>query len=433
MQTLIKFNNFINELKKDNSRNYKISILTKYRDDEDIKYYLNFVYNNFIVTGISDKKLNKKFDDITADYSEPIINFLEYLRLFNTGTDEIVKKCQQVLNSTSDETLKNLLYSIITKNLPLGIDAKTINKVIPNLIPEFSVMLANKYFDKPELVEGKKFAITTKIDGMRCIMLKAENEVTFWSRQGQQIIGLVDLENEAMNKLPANVCLDGELVAISDNPDTYKQTMKLARTKDIEKHGLKMKVFDAMSVDEFKNQNCPLCYDERRINLLKIFGENKTLEEINSDYIYFELLNILYEGTDTSKIIELLNDQTAKGEEGIMINISDAKYDFKRTNSLLKVKKFLDTEVLCIGFEEGTNSNKGTLGALICEYKNNTLKVGSGFSEEQRDYIWKHKYEYLNQYITIKYFEETYNSITNLPSLRFPVFLRKRLDSNGLE
>ena len=34
--------------------------------------------------------------------------------------------------------------------------------------------------------------------------------------------------------------------------------------------------------------------------------------------------------------------------------------------------------------------------------------------------------EYLNKFITVKYFEESYNSTTGIPSLRFPVFIRKR-------
>ena len=55
MKTLFKFKHFIEELNQDNSRNYKTAVLEKYKDDEDIKYYLNFVFNPFI-TGISDKK-----------------------------------------------------------------------------------------------------------------------------------------------------------------------------------------------------------------------------------------------------------------------------------------------------------------------------------------------------------------------------------------
>ena len=147
------------------------------------------------------------------------------------------------------------------------------------------------------------------------------------------------------------------------------------------------------------------------------------------DFKYFEKLPILYQGTDTSKIIELLEEQTSKGEEGVMINVWDAPYDFKRTNQLLKVKKFQDTEVKVIGFQEGTNKYAGTLGALVCEYKYSTVDVGSGFSDALRDEIWANKDVWLGKIITVKYFEETYNSATGLPSLRFPVFIRVREDA----
>ena len=59
MLTLNKFYNFVEKLKQNNSRNYKISVLNEYKDDEDIKYYLNFLFNPYITTGISDKKLSK--------------------------------------------------------------------------------------------------------------------------------------------------------------------------------------------------------------------------------------------------------------------------------------------------------------------------------------------------------------------------------------
>ena len=39
-----------------------------------------------------------------------------------------------------------LFDKVLVKNLQLGIDAKTINKVIPNLIPTFNVQLAEKIF-----------------------------------------------------------------------------------------------------------------------------------------------------------------------------------------------------------------------------------------------------------------------------------------------
>ena len=421
MKTLIKFKQFIDELKLDNGRNYKISVLEKYKFDSDIKYYLNFICNPFIVTGLSNKKLSKAFDNL-KDYipeNYTIKELLEYIQTNNTGTDENIKHCQVILSRIENNDLKELLFLILTKNLPIGIDAKTINKVIPNLIPQFSVMLANRYFDKPEIVEGKEFAITTKIDGSRIIAIKENGKIKFFTRQGQHYEGLVDLEEELKNVNKDNFVLDGELVAINTSKEeTYKNTTNLASTKEHNKHGLRMLVFDYLELNEFKTQNCITKYIDRRNKLNEIFENNK-LE-------YFFKLPLLYQGTDTSKIIELLNSETSKGEEGIMINLTNSFYEFKRTNVLLKVKKFLDTEVKVIGFEPGINKYENTLGSLICEYKGNTLNVGSGISDELRDYIWTHQDEYLNKFITVKYFEESYNSTTGIPSLRFPVFIRKR-------
>ena len=428
MKTLAEFKQFVEEINLENGRNYKISILEKYTDNDNVKYYLHYLLNPYIVTGISEKKLQKlksmKPDHAIVLETATVKDMLKYISTYNTGADNYLETMKDFTDRVLPEEYHDLFYKIITKNVILGVDTKTVNKVMPNLIPTFNVMLANKYFDKPELVEGKEFAITTKIDGMRCIMLKENGSVTFWSRQGQKIDGLVDLEEEA-KYFPDNLCLDGELIADVGNPDTYKDTMKRARNKDAEKHGLKMMVFDCMSAEEFRNQYANNAYHKRRDLLDCVFNGAWFIH----DFKYFEKPPILYRGTDTSKIVELLEEQTSKGEEGIMINIWDAPYDFKRTNQLLKVKKFQDTEVKVVGFQEGTNKYAGTLGALVCEYKYSTVDVGSGFSDALRDEIWANKDAWLGKIITVKYFEETYNSATGLPSLRFPVFIRVREDA----
>lgn len=425
---LAKFKQFSEEILAEAGRNYKISVLEKYKDDADIKYLLNFIYNPYIVTGLSEKKLNKELFVLNSLFIEyttynNLRDLLEYLKVHNTGRDDDIATVQETRNAHFANDAE-LFDRIVTKNVQLGIDAKTINKVIPGLIPEFNVQLSNKYFDKPEVVEGKEFVITTKIDGSRIIAMKDNGQVSFWTRQGQKYEGLVDLEAALKSISEDNFAFDGEIVAMdTDKEDTYKNTMKLSRTKETVKHGLKMLVFDYMPIADFKIQRCQMTYSTRRSTLSAIFDHN-------SQHLapYFELLPMLYKGYDTSKIIEFLNEQTAKGEEGIMINICDAPYDFKRTNNLLKCKKFLDTEVKIIDYEEGANKLAGTLGAFVCEYKNNIVKVGSGLSDEDRAYFWANKEKYLNKYITVKYFEESYDSKTNLPSLRFPIYMRVRED-----
>ena len=96
---------------------------------------------------------------------------------------------------------------------------------------------------------------------------------------------------------------------------------------------------------------------------------------------------------------------------------------------LKTLDNWLKIDLKVVGFQEGTNKYAGTLGALVCEYKYSTVDVGSGFSDALRDEIWANKDAWLGKIITVKYFEETYNSATGLPSLRFPVFIRVREDA----
>lgn len=427
---LAKFKQFVDEITAEAGRNYKISVLEKYKDDEDIKYLLDFIYNPYITTGISNKKLNKQLTDICV---MPYLNsdgfklLLQYLKVNNTGTDRDIALIQDFkvrhLGYSYDSgptELCKLFDAIVTKNIQLGIDAKTINKVIPGLIPEFNVQLANKYFDKPEVVEGKEFVLTTKIDGSRIIAMKDNGKVSFWTRQGQPYEGLVDLQTELENSPEDNFVFDGEIIAIdTDLENTYKNTMKLSRTKDQAKHGLQMLVFDYMPIANFKMQCCPLDYRSRRGVLTAIFDFN--------NFKYFKLLPKLYQGTDTSKIIEILNEQVALGNEGIMLNVVNAPYHFGRTWDLLKIKLFKDCDLVITGFEEGTNKLQGTLGALILDYKGNELRCGSGFSDEQRAEIWANRDQYLGKIAEIKYFEETYNQNGGI-SLRFPTFKDIRED-----
>ena len=175
-----------------------------------------------------------------------------------------------------------------------------------------------------------------------------------------------------------------------------------------------------MHIDEWKAQKSEHDYIERRMLLDGLSSAHP--------HTYFEVLPILYKGIDTSKITELLDEMVAQGSEGIMVNLCDAKYEFKRTNALLKCKKFSDADLEIIGFEEGTGRLTGTLGAILVRYKKgNVVKVGSGFTDEMRAEIWADTSKYLGRICTVKYFEETTNKDGGI-SLRFPTFVSIRTD-----
>ena len=177
MRTLQHFRDFVNEIMASNSRLHKQAVLKKYADDFIIQEYLKIAFDPYVVFGISTKKLHKEVKGSAPDIGIiTVFKLFEYLEKHNTGTTTEILLCQMVLNeiASHDSECAELLEKLICKDLSIGCDSKTINKEIPGLIPTFDVMLANKYFDKPEYVEGKLFAITTKIDGGRIIAIKQE-------------------------------------------------------------------------------------------------------------------------------------------------------------------------------------------------------------------------------------------------------------------
>ena len=425
MKTLQHFNEFVKEITSNNSRKFKQEVLQKYKDDEVIQKYLSIIFDPYTVYGISAKKLAKEVRVGECQCPVTVFDLFDYLKEHNTGKDYDIAVCQVAIDWIAFDNLEcvELLKKIICKDLSIGVDSKTIAKVMPGIIRTFDVQLAQKYFEKPERVIGKHFVVTTKIDGGRIIAIKDNGQVSFYTRAGQRYEGLVDLEREMLDTLPDGTVLDGEITILDNkgipSKEAYKRAMKLTRS-DGEKHGLKMICFDAMYIDEWKTQTCTHDYTERRLLLQGLMSTHP--------HTYFEVLPVLYAGDDTAKILELLDEAIANKEEGVMINISDAKYEFGRTWNLMKVKKMNTLDLEIVGFEEGSGRLAGTLGAIHVRYKNgNLVKVGSGFSDELRNTIWENQASICGAICEISYFEDSSNADGGV-SLRFPVFKDFRPD-----
>ncbi len=418
MKTLMHFRDFVKEMNAYNSRKYKQEMLKTYKNDEVIKRYLQIAFDPYTVYGISGGKLLKHVHVGDVWCAPTVFDLFDYLKEHNTGKDYDIAVCQLAIDwfAGDDKELANLLMQLIFKDLSIGVEAKSINSVMPGLIPQFACQLAEKYFDKPEKIAGKEFAITTKLDGFRLIVFKnADGSIECYSRVGQLVEGLVEIEAD-LAALPCNTALDGELTITNyfDMPskEAYKAASKIIRLKGATpKRGLTYRVFDCMKADEFKMQSCIKPYAERRAEL-DSFPKMQ----------HIEVLPVLYVGDDTSKITEWLDKITAEGGEGCMLNSLWAPYVWGRTWNLQKCKKFQSLDLLVVGYEEGSGRLAGTLGAIHVRYKEgNIVKVGSGFSDEERALYWAQPDLILNKIVEVKYFESSRNA-DGTESLRFPTW-----------
>lgn len=433
MKELLKI---FTDLKNDSSRTGKEAILKSNSDNKLFREVLKFVYNPYIVTGISTKKLNKKMDKKVEERLVEMGNFsienivkdvIAYLKENNSGKDSDIAYLQAVISKLETEEERSLLKQIVTKDLKVGITSKTINKVYGKTIPEFSVMLAESYEKKVDKVEGK-FYITQKLDGNRCVAIVKNNEVKFFSRKGQPIEGMVELESQFKN-LPSEMVYDGELL-LKNNSDKssdelFRATQKVVR-KDGEKKDLEFYVFDALPINEFVIGKSKKTYEQRRNSLELIFNNFKETQLIH-------LLPVLYSGNDKNMIAVLMKYAEEKGWEGLMVNTANGLYQTKRVADLLKVKKMKTADLIVVSFDKAIDGQfKDMLARINVEYKGSLVGVGSGFTIEERKYFTKNPDDIIGKIVEVQYFEESTDEKTGKPSLRFPVFKGVRHDK-GVE
>ncbi|MGG0667879.1 ATP-dependent DNA ligase [Lederbergia citrisecunda] len=411
----------VKELQADSSKLGKEAILKRESNNVEFKQFIKYVLDPMYVYGIQNKKLKKYLGktDKATDF-EDIFQVFEYLLKNNTGRDEDARLVASFIDKFSEDSneLTDFYVLSITKKLRMGIDS-TVNKAWgKGFLNKFEVMLAKDFYKESHKVEGKEFVLTEKLDGQRSLFFHKDGQVKVFSRSGQPIAGLLEIESE-IKLLPEGV-YDGELLIKNEhlykNRDVLQETLKITR-RDGEKTGVNFWMFDALSNDEFQEGITRDKYQDRRIWL-----ENTIAPHLE----HTKLLPILYAGKDMSVIPDLLAELEAEGKEGLMLNL-DAPYQCKRTDSLLKIKSMKTFDENCTGVFEGEGKYKGMLGGVTVDYKGYHLKIGSGFSDEQRKLYWDSSELIVGKLIEVQYFRESSNAEGGL-SVSFPVFKMIRDD-----
>ena len=404
------------QIQETSSTNDKKTIIAANKDNELFKKCLVFLLDGNINTGISNKKINKKVEPSSelAPYylcmNSTFEEVMDYLNKNNTGTDVDIYEIQCFLEGHKE--YREFYEQMITKSFKLGADAKVINSVIPGLIPTWEVMLGTS-IEHCKLPENTWFSLSQKLNGNRCTYYNGE----FYTRQNKKYIGLNHIKAD-IEKIPnaKEYVFDGELIyknneGLSDSSAFQKGT-GIANNKSESKEELKLVLFDVLPKEEFDNKISKDTYKIRKKHLLDL----KQYETEN-----IEIVQMFYEGTDQSEIWKWLDYCEQHDMEGCMLNL-DTPYECKRTKSLMKIKKFYDFDLQIVGYEEGTGRNKGRLGAFVVDYNGNKVKVGSGYSDEERVNFWNNRDKYIGRVITVKYKEISKDKKTGLESLQFPVY-----------
>jgi DNA ligase-1 len=414
-------------LARTGSSNAKSDILIENSGNGHFKLMLEYLLNPFLITGISTKKIAKETDKPPTREFGTFRDLMEYLLANNTGSDEVVANMRRFLSDAPPD-MRDFYGAIITKNARIGCDVKSVNKALgEEFIPQWEVQQSYS-IEKTPLKGGEWFSLSEKLNGVRGTYF----EGNLLSRQGKEFSGLGHIIDDLSALFPdlEGWVVDGELVrrndeGFSDN-ENFRIGTGLLSQDDCDKSSIQMIVFDFLPKPEFIAGASKLTYKDRLGALDALRGKAAMLG-LSS----VSVVESLYSGTDASMIDVFLDKMVSEDKEGLMLN-RDSKYYRKRHNGILKVKRFYTVDLRVLSVEEGTGRLSGRLGAFVVDYKGNTLNVGSGMTDEQRDQFWQDREALPGRVIEVKYKEESSDKKTGQNSLQFPIFVLLREEGKGV-
>lgn len=424
----------LEQLESSNGRLFKEGVLNDNVNNVLLQRVLVAALDPFIVYNVSKFKMPK------ADGSAGLTNAEQELGEFLDILSKL--SARELVGNDARQSVERFMFNknvlvqkwckrILIRNLRCGIQATTINKTWPNLIKEFTVALAETLSAKTPRsgnlddlqVPPLEYPVyvDTKLDGFRCIAIKNNGEVRFFSRNGHEKDTHPTLKRVLESAPIDNVVLDGETLSADGKFETTSSIVG-SRKNVKDDSGIVYHLFDMMSLDEWNARKCSRPYVER----MKQVADTVTrIDHKNVVHVKGKTIN------SPRELIQFYRESLDAGLEGIMVKDLNSEYIFDRSDAILKLKPTTTHEGVVTGWYGGRDGTKreGEFGGFTFTLTNGVVtKVGSGFSDVQRAEIAMNG---IDHYVG-KIAEVEGQFLTDDGKIRFPRFKRWR-DVNDVD
>ena len=418
-----------NEVRNTRATNDKKEVLKKYYEEDKnlFKDVMTFLFDtdykyNVTPSNIKKFRKNKKYDETPGETYKHLYDLLVALKDRKITGHTALKSTSEFINQ--HKKYEDILFKIIAKKPEMSVGKTIVNKVMEgkNKISKFAVALANKYTDKiMERYKDDDWYISRKYDGVRIIahVNPVKETIRYYSRIGKEnklldfLTGTVDFKKLRSKGLKDPFYLDGEIIYLENSNEDFKKIMQVIKNPERDQSKLRYVIFDFLTEKEFTTKKGDDKLTERLERIKKYLGKGNGVFTPIKYYKYNE-----------KNYTKLLDESSEKGWEGLMLR-RDAGYEGKRSNDLLKVKKFHDAEFKVLEvlptekviIKDGKEVKTKMLGSVVIDFEG--VKVGSGFSDDERIYYYKHPEEIIGKVITVQYFEKTPDGKLRFPTLKF--------------
>lgn len=426
----MNINAFLDSLAANASRNFKIEQLKANSDNEILREVIRLATDPF--TQFYQRKIPAYEQTYNTTFGlEWAFDELKKLSSREVTGNKAIEHLTYILSSLSEDNAK-VIVRIIEKDLRAGFSEGTANKVWPNLVHEYPVMLCSPFEQK--LVDKIKFPAYAqmKMDGMRFNAIVRGGKCEFRSRNGKEILLLGNLEQEFVSLADSVDCVfDGELLVMDEDTCQFmdrqtgngilnkanKGTISAADATKVH-----ASVWDVIPIDAFKLGCCAIPYSTRFSSLDYSVSKQKSAGKK-----IWAVTSTLVETQGQAQ--EIFQEYLASGFEGIILKDGNGVWEDKRAKHQIKFKGELECDLRIVGVEGGSGKYEGMLGNLICESLDGVVKVnvGSGFNDLQRKTLITEKL--LDKVVSIKYNSRIKNKLGD-ESLFLPIFIELRDDKD---
>lgn len=236
-----------------------------------------------------------------------------------------------------------------------------------------------------DIADDGRWRFEGKWDGIRAIATVGPSGLTLRSRLGNDVTHTYPELSALVDLLDGHTgVLDGEIVALEDGRTSFhemQKRMNVQRAKDVARVmrevAVQFWIFDVLNLDGISLLDKR--YDDRRriLEALPLTGEV-----------------CLVPPQLTGPAREALQDSADRQWEGIVAKLGDSTYQpGRRSHSWLKIKNFLDLEVVVVGWSPGSGRRAGTVGSLLLAVPEAggglryAGKVGTGFTDAILDQL----------------------------------------------
>ncbi len=426
MQKVVEVINKLREL----SGNSAIEYLKENKDTPYLRDVLYYAYNPDYKYGIKEDKYNKANKvDGTLNLSDEMLikSFINELDRLAGGKSAKDKDVLAIKTFIENSQYADLLRGILFKDLRIGMDVKTFNKVWNDFYFKYPYLGA-KPFNMKNLQRVKFPAFgQLKADGLFCniIVDPLNKKVEYVSRQGKPVNIYGSLESDLLKvNAPAKFVLTGEILVYDKNTNKpYPREIsngivrRDVKTEE-ELSSIKTMVWDFVPYDDFIKAKCEMPYEKRFAilkNIVKLSNEDRIIP-IES-----------YEVNSIEEAMSLFEKMYERGEEGIVVKEKDLIWEDKKPKGCVKIKMEKDCDLRAVGFEEGSGAYSGMCGTINCISEDNLLKVGiKPRTPAQAKEIWENQEKYLNKILAVRYNEKIQRKDTQAWSLFLPRYVEWR-------